>query len=238
MSSGSRFIRHLVHLLALTALLVPATASGAAPAWEPSERTLFLRTGTAASHAEACSQLVLRPEDGPDWSGCSVRMLHVLPPCPSEPACERPSPPLVWRTGQLAGPLVVDASRPATGVIGISSWRTGVCTQEGCTMLPPVAAGTYTVRASLSATTAEGAGIALGSDATTYTILPGEVLEWTFGIALPAAADRMAVTSLDLAVEIRGQGALHGIVEMEDIASRFTLPTFVCRDPDGCAWSQ
>ncbi len=112
-------------------------------------------------------------------------------------------------------PVTLDAAKPITGVITLSSYQ------------PPAyaGAGTVSIQVTLSGTVGVD-NLALGTTTVGYTALPAEAPKSTaWSITPPSNLDKNDLTSLTLNVLIRGVHAMHGFMAYGG-ASHLTVPSY------------
>ncbi|HVM11556.1 MAG TPA: hypothetical protein VM638_03645 [Actinomycetota bacterium] len=98
-------------------------------------------------------------------------------------------------------PLTLDATKPISGVIQVSSYQPGVNAGVGMTRID------ITLRGSERA----GGETQIGTTSVSYTVLPGQApvrSSWSFQPV--ASLDKKDFTSLELSVVVRGHNVMHG----------------------------
>jgi hypothetical protein len=110
-------------------------------------------------------------------------------------------------------PLVLDASKPATGKLYITSFVGR-------------SAGPATLDVTISVQTG-GKSVDVGSATVDYLVTPAQAwVEVPFEIDVPANLNKKKITSLQMRTVARGFAPLQGYYEMENPASFITIPAF------------
>lgn len=108
-------------------------------------------------------------------------------------------------------PLVLDASKPVTGNLYITSF-------------PGRSAGPATLDVAIEVQ-AGGKSVDVGTATVDYLITPAQAwAEVTFEIDVPAGLDKKKITGLQMRTTSRGFAPLQGYFEMENPASYITIP--------------
>jgi len=174
----------------------------------PTSQKYFVRRATCSTAAS--DQMRLSIVQGTDSGGCgTLGSITPLNEIGSTVGVVAPAVDIYPAVDGL--PLTLDASRPVTGQITLSSFQPGV----------EAGGGTVTIDITLT-----GDSATIGTTSVSYTVLPTQPpVASTFSIQPPASLDKRDFGAITLSVRVRGVHAAHGYFSYNG-ASFVTLPTY------------